>query len=256
VRHPYLDKYSDLDSPIHKLDPRAKLIGLVGFILFIVLTRPSSFISFSLYACLIVILILLSGVPFGFILRRSLVIIPFVLVIVALVPFFTQGRAVADLSLGWVRLTVTYEGMLVLCNVLARAFLSILCTTLLIATTRFSDLLKALERLRCPLIFITVLSFMYRYAFLIADELMKMKQAKEARSVGAKRWFHIRTLANMLGVLFIRSYERAESVYLSMRSRGFESKVRTIDEFKFAKKDLFFLLIMAALLTGITAMGK
>jgi cobalt/nickel transport system permease protein len=95
-----------------------------------------------------------------------------------------------------------------------------------VATTRFSELLKAFEKLGCPKIITMIMSFMYRYIFVIEDELMKMKQAKESRSVGGSGFFHAKALANMLGTLFIRSYERAEAVYLAMCARGFDGDVK------------------------------
>lgn len=96
---------------------------------------------------------------------------------------------------------------------------------LLMTSTKFSDLIKALEKLKFPHLITMILSFMYRYIFVVLDELHKMKHAKEARQAGrSSKWFHTKVLANMIGVLFIRSYERAESVYLAMCSRGYDGK--------------------------------
>jgi cobalt/nickel transport system permease protein len=127
---------------------------------------------------------------------------------------------------------------------------------LLMATTRFSELLKALERLKIPALITMILSFMYRYIFVVQDELMKMKQAKDARCVRCSRAVDIKTLSHMIGVLFIRAYERAESVYLTMCSRGFDGRTRTLTEFKLNAKDWFFSLIMALLLIGIRLQGR
>ena len=110
-------------------------------------------------------------------------------------------------------------------NILIKSYLSILCLILLVTTTKFSELLRAFEKLGCPKIITMIMSFMYRYIFVIEDELMKMRQAKESRSVGGSRYFHAKALANMLGTLFIRSYERAEAVYLAMCARGFDGSV-------------------------------
>jgi cobalt/nickel transport system permease protein len=158
-------------------------------------------------------------------------------------------------SFGTLKLTVTYDGLMILWNVTVKAILSVLCTILLITTTRFSDLLKALEKLKCPRLFTMVLSFMYRYIFVIEDELMKMRQAKESRSVGGSRWFHTKVLANMLGVLFIRAYERGENVYLAMCSRGFDGQIRTMNDFRLKMTDFCFLFILISILTGIRIFG-
>lgn len=251
MRHAYIDQYSNIDSIIHRIDPRVKITSFITFILFVIFTRPTSFITFALYGALITILILLSKIPIMFILKRSLVIIPFVLTVSIFIPFIKKGEIAGGYSFGTLKLTVTYDGLMVFWNVLIKSYLSILCMILLMTSTRFSDFLKAWERLRCPKIITMILSFMYRYIFVVQDELMKMKQAKDSRSVGGSKWFHIKTLANMIGVLFIRSYERAESVYLAMCSRGFDGKIKTISDFQLTKKDLIFLSIIIVSLISI-----
>lgn len=231
MKHTFLDEYSQIDSFIHRLDPRIKLITSIMFILFVIFTRPASFITFSLYALLIACLVVLSRVPVKFVLMRSLTIIPFVLMIAAF--------------------NINHRGWIMFWNVLIKSYLSVICMTLLMATTRFADLLKALGKLRLPGLITMILSFMYRYIFVVQDELMKMIQAKESRSVGGALWLHIKTYANMLGILFVRAYERAESVYLAMCSRGFAGQIQTIGNFSIGKKDLFFLVLITVLLVAI-----
>ena len=255
MKHTFIDEYSKINSFIHRLDPRIKIIGLLFFILLVVFTQPNSIFAFALYGIVISILILLSKVPIKHLLKRSLVIIPFVLTIAIFIPFFKKGRVAGGYSFGTLKLTVTYDGLMILWNVTVKAILSVLCTILLITTTRFSDLLKALEKLKCPRLFTMVLSFMYRYIFVIEDELMKMRQAKESRSVGGSRWFHTKVLANMLGVLFIRAYERGENVYLAMCSRGFDGQIRTMNDFRLKMTDFCFLFILISILTGIRIFG-
>lgn len=256
MKHAYIDKHSNIDSCIHRLDPRIKIIALFAYILFIIFTRPTSFTAFALYGALIAVLILLSKIPLSFIFKRSLVIIPFVLMIAIFIPFIKHGKIAGGYSFGTLKLTVTYDGLMIFWNILVKAYLCILSMILLITSTKFSDFLKALEKLRLPSIFVIILSFMYRYIFVVQDELMKMRQAKEARTVGGLRWFHTKVLANMIGVLFMRTYERGENVYLAMRSRGFNGKIKTIHSFQLKMKDFCFLLIMIGVLTGIRILGS
>ena len=207
MRHAYLDQYSDRGGFVSRLDPRLKTLISALFIIFIILTKPNSFFAFSLYGVLIAVLILISKAPLLFILKRSLAVIPFVLMV------------------GIFNLVSGREGFVLFMNILIKSYLSILCLILLVTTTKFSELLRAFEKLGCPKIITMIMSFMYRYIFVIEDELMKMRQAKESRSVGGSRYFHAKALANMLGTLFIRSYERAEAVYLAMCARGFDGSV-------------------------------
>jgi len=68
-----------------------------------------------------------------------------------------------------------------------------------------------------------LLSFMYRYLFLVEDEILRKKRALDSRSVGKKGWQVLKSIANMTGSLFIHSYERAERIYLAMCARGYRS---------------------------------
>jgi len=255
MRHSYLDEYSQINSLIHHLDPRIKIIIFVVFILFVIFTSPTSFKAFALYGLLITILVLLSKIPLQFFLRRSLNIIPFVLLISFFIPFIKEGKVAGGYSFGTLKLTVTYDGLMIFWNILIKAYLSILCMILVMVSTGFTDFLKALEKIKFPQLITMILSFMYRYIFVVEDELMKMQQAKEARSVGGSRWFHAKALANMLGVLFIRTYERAEAVYLAMCCRGFNGKIQTINDFQLGKKDWAFFFVMLAVLFGIRWAG-
>ena len=255
MQHSYIDRYSEIDSYIHRIDPRIKIVGIFALILSIVLTRPDCFVSFALYFLFVAILILFSKIPLGFIFKRSLVVIPFVLMVAIFIPFFKKGEIAGGYSFGTLKLTVTYDGLLIFWNVLVKAYLSVLSMIILMASTRFSDFLKALEKLKFPRIFTMVLSFMYRYIFVVQDELMRMRQAKESRSVGGSKWLHTKALANMVGVLFVRAYERGENVYLAMCSRGFNGEMRTLDNFRVKKSDFCFLLLIVGILVGIRVIG-
>ncbi len=240
MKHSFIDQYSDRDSFIHRLDPRTKFITTLLFILVVVLTPPSSWPVFALYFALIVILLLLSKLPITFVLKRSLVIIPFVLLIAIFIPFFKEGEVAGSYNIWLWQVSVTHSGIQVLLNVLAKAWLSILSLILLTSTTRLANLLKGLEQLRVPRVMIMILSFMYRYIFVLVDEVMRMKQARDSRNFGGKRLWQIRTLGNMIGTLFIRSYERGERVYAAMVARGFDGQSRTLDCLHFGHADAYF----------------
>ena len=255
MRHSYIDEHSDINSFIHSLEPRIKIIGFFAFILFVIFTpldfRPASFLRFCLYAIFMGVLVFLSRVPPLYIFRRSLSVIPFVLVIAVFIPFLKTGRAAATYSLGALKFSVTYAGLVIFWSSLVKSYLSIISMILLSSTTRFYDLLNALQKLGLPSVFIMVISFMYRYIFVIADEAMAMQQAKESRSVRASGWLHLKVLGNIIGVLFIRAYERAENVYLAMCARGFDAKARTLHSGCLRPKDLCFLFVLVSVLLGI-----
>jgi len=240
VKHSFLDRYSDLGSFVHRLDPRTKLIITFAFILAVVLTPPLRWQAFALYFAVIASLILISRVPPLYVLKRSLVIVPFVLMIVIFNMFLKPGDIVAGFNIWHWQVSITDEGLLFSWNVLIKAWLSVLSLILLSSTTEFSELLKGLEQLRMPRVMVMILSFMYRYIFLLVDEVIRMKQARDSRNFGGKRMWQLKTIGNMVGTLFLRSYERGERVYGAMVARGFDGRTRTLSNLRLSRQDLYF----------------
>ena len=252
MKHSFLDQYSDRDSPVHRLDPRSKLVATLAFIAAVVLTPPASWLAYGLYLVIVATLILISRVPLLYIIKRSLVIIPFVLLAAIFIPFFKEGEVAGSYNLWQWQVSVTHSGLQLLWSILAKSWLSILSLVLLTSTTSFSNLLKGLEQLRMPGVIVILLSFMYRYNFLLTDEVMRMKQARDSRSFGGKRLRQIGTTGNMIGTLFIRSYERGERVYAAMVARGFDSHSRTLDSLHFSRLDACFVVGIVMAVVGIS----
>ncbi|MFC1865837.1 cobalt ECF transporter T component CbiQ [Chloroflexota bacterium] len=252
MKHSFLDKYSDGDSLIHRLDPRAKLLATLAFVAAVVLTPAASWLAFGLYFAVIAVMLLLSRVPPAYIIRRSLVILPFVLLVAIFIPFFKEGGVATTVNLwGW-HISLTRNGLELLGSILAKSWLSILSLLALTSTTGFTELLKGMEKLRVPGVMVMLLSFMYRYLFLLTDEVMRMKQARDSRSFGGKRLWQVKTAGNMIGTLFIRSYERGERVYASMVARGFDGHSRTLENLHFRCKDAVFITALSLALVAIS----
>ena len=251
MKHSFLDRYSDLGSFVHRLDPRTKLITTFAFVLVVVLTPPLRWQAFALYFALIAGVILLSKVPPLYVLKRSLVIVPFVLMIVIFNMFLKPGEIVVSFNIWHWQVSITDEGLLFSWNVLIKAWLSVLSLTLLSSTTKFSELLKGLEQLRMPRVMVMILSFMYRYIFVMVDEVIRMKQARDSRNFGGKRIWQLKTIGNMVGTLFLRSYERGERVYGAMVARGFEGQTRTLTNLRFQAVDLYYAMGFAVVLALI-----
>ena len=252
MKHSFLDRYSDLGSFIHKLDPRTKVITTFAFILVVVLTPPLRWQAFALYFALIASVVLLSKLPPLYVLKRSLVIVPFVLFIAIFIPFLKPGEVAGSYNI-WMW-HISHSGLLILWNVVIKAWLSMLSLILLSATTKFTELLKGLEQLRLPKVMVMLLSFMYRYIFVLVDEVIRMKQARDSRSFGGKRTWQLKTIGNMVGTLFLRSYERGERVYGAMVTRGFEGQTRTLSSPHFRMADLYFAVafLICLALVGFT----
>ncbi len=253
MKHEFLDQYSDRDSPIHRLDPRTKLITSLALVTAVVLTPPDRWFAYAVYFFVLAALVVISKVPIGYIIKRSLLIMPFVLMIAIFIPFFKEGEVAGSYNIWMWQLSVTHSGLEVLRNIVIKAWLSVVSLTILSATTRMPDLLKGLERLKVPKIIVMILSFMYRYIFLVVDEAMRMKQARDSRNFGGKRLWQIKTVGRMIASLFIRSYERGERVYAAMTARGFDGHGRSLKVLNFRPADAYFGLSLGLVLltTGV-----
>jgi cobalt/nickel transport system permease protein len=240
VKHSFIDEYSHLNSFIHRLDPRTKLIATLALIVAVVLTRGSNWWVFAVYFCVIGFMLALSKLPPLYVLKRSLLIFPFVLLIAVFIPFFKEGQVAGSYNIWLWQISITYNGLLVLANVVVKSWLCILALILLSSTTKLDDLLKALNQLGMPQVLILILSFMYRYIFVLVDEVMRIQQARDSRNFGGSRLHHLKTIGNMAGTLFIRSYERGERIYAAMLARGFDGQVRTLHKLRFGQADAYF----------------
>ncbi|MCX5999218.1 MAG: hypothetical protein NTU41_06390, partial [Chloroflexi bacterium] len=125
MEHDFLDRYSNLDSLVHRLDPRTKLIATLAFVVAVVVTPPTRWPAFAAYFVFIAILLALSRLPPGYVAKRAVLIIPFVLLI-GISNIFRAGEAVASFHIWHWQLSITHEGLLVFWNVFAKASLSIL----------------------------------------------------------------------------------------------------------------------------------
>ena len=247
-----IDRYSGMDTVMHRLDPRIKIIGLGLMILFIVSVDILLPLNFLAMGALLTGLVVLSQVPLAFVCKRSLIIIPFSVMIALFLPFAKEGQVLYQFNILSISLQVTQEGLRLFMTIVTKSFFSIVAMILLTATIPFNRILNALGLLKCPRMIILVLSFMYRYVFVIGDEFMKMRQAKLSRSVNVTWRREMKTLAAMLGVLFLRSYERAELVYLAMCSRGFRgAHIICPHEFRLTFKDIAFLVVIVVYLAGV-----
>lgn len=248
--HPHtysFERYAHIISPVHLLDARVKLICLLGLVVAIVLTPPLYWERFLAYFVLLLILILFSRLPVSFILERSMAILPFVLLIALFLPFL-GGKVGGSYNLGFV--VVGRDALIVFGNVLVKAWLSILAMIILSASTRFVLLLKSLESLKVPVIFIALLSFIYRFATVLQDEITRIKRAHDSRSFGGYK-AQLRVFGQMIGNFFIRSYERSERIYQAMVARGFDGTVRTLDRLQLKPYELVFGVVWLALVIYI-----
>ncbi len=191
------------DSPVHRLPAEIKLAATLAVLIVTVVMPLSRWGCFAAVAAALVASAAVARIPAGFLLRRLLLLSPFVI-----------GVAVVN-SLSAVA-SVPWQ------LVLMRSGLCLATVLLLSNTTPFSELLRVLRRLRVPPVMITTLALMYRYLFVLAEEAERMQRARTGRTFTRRRGIHWSVLASVAGQLFVRATERSERIYDAMCARGWK----------------------------------
>jgi cobalt/nickel transport system permease protein len=211
--------YLDRDSPVHRMAPEAKIASVVLFTIVMVVTPREEFWAFAGFTALIAVVAAVARVGPGWLLKRSLIEVPFVVLAVVL-PFAGTGPTVR-----WLGLDLHVEGLYGAWNIVAKGTLGVWAALLLIGTTTPRDLLIGLDRLRCPQIFTQIATFMLRYLEVIIGEARRMRIARISRGYDPRFLWQAKALAVGVGALFLRAFERGERVYLAMISRGYAGRL-------------------------------
>ncbi|MBC8078097.1 MAG: cobalt ECF transporter T component CbiQ, partial [Chloroflexales bacterium] len=164
-------------SLVHRLDPRTKLVAAVLFIAAATLLPAGAWLCYALLFVVTLIVARASGLGTGYALRRSFVALPFALAAITL-PFTLPGQPLAQLG----PLTISAPGVVRFGSIVAKSWVSVQMALLLSATTAFPDLVWALRALRVPQTLVSIISFMYRYLFVLSDEALRLRRARAARS--------------------------------------------------------------------------
>jgi len=255
-----LDIHQEGDSPIHRLDARVKLILTLAFIVAVTASPAGAWLSYALFLIAIGFIVGLSRIQPSVIFKRSLIAIPFALAALTLI-FTQEGTRVAAFELARWTLSISHEGIIAFVSILAKAWLSVLAATALVTTTTFPHLVAAMRSLKVPRVLVSIVSFMYRYIFIIADEALRLHRAREARSAspkgaaGGSVLWRARVLGGMIGSLFLRSYERSERIYAAMLSRGFKGDIRTMRSRDLGPGDLVTIGAFLAYLLGVLVLS-
>ena len=236
------DRYHETNSFVHRLDPRSKVAVTVAFILSNALLPDGAWLAFGLSWMLLLFANIFSNLGIAFTLKRSFVALPFALVAITVL-FSIPGNPLASFHFLLWDLTITDAGLLRFVSILIRSWLSVQMAILLVATARFPDIIHALEHLRVPSILTTIIAFLYRYLFVLGDEVFRLMRAREARSAAAGRrsgrsvvW-QASVAGHMAGQLFLRSYERSDRVYNAMLARGYAGHLQTINPHELRRRD-------------------
>ena len=220
MEHGLVDHCSQLNSYPHRLDARTKIILTLFLIVLEVSTPPQHFLTFVIYAGLLLWTLALSQVPPGLVVRRAVMVLPFSALTALGLPFVRGGETLVFLGFN-----LSVPGIWLLIGATIKSMLGAVALILLVATTPFHQLLEGLRRLGMPTIFMDILALTYRYLYILMDEAKRLRRAAIARGYAPKWLPQAIIVGRLIGNLFIRSYERAERVYGAMRLRGYMGQI-------------------------------
>jgi len=228
VHHLVIDRWSRGTSALHQRDPRAKVAALLVFLVALSTTPASAQAAFAAYAALLVVAAYRARLPIRGLAARAALVLPFSATFALLT--WWSGDPLRALSLA------------------EKSFLSGMAAVLLVGATPLTGWTAALESWRAPRILILVIQFVYRYLFVIAEQAQRMRWAALCRKGfgrGSRHAFHFSAAAGLIGVLFARSWQRADGVYHSMLARGFRGRFVPAAPAPFGASDALFLTACA-----------
>ncbi len=244
MKHHFIDRYSNLESPIHKLNTTLKLFLAVALIITTVIQSQIPAYKFVLIFAVLLIALYTSHIPLTFFLKNLLIILPFVCIGGLSILFAKSG----DLYSSFIGIKIYHKAFMNFITILEKSIISIGTIILFVSTTRFDHILKSFQDIKVPSLIVALLSFIYRYVFLVIDEFMRTKMAIVARS---SRQPTLTLWSYMISRSFFRSLERGEQIFQSMKARGYNGTIKTLNNENFTTGDgiiLFLCLILYALL--------
>jgi cobalt/nickel transport system permease protein len=259
----FLDPYHSGCSLVHRTDARVKLVLALAFILTTTLTPVGAWPLYLLLLVIVLSLEVLSDVGVGYILKRALLALPFILAALPLI-FTIPGISLFSFTLGVWEFSASIQGVERFTSIAMKSWISIQMAILLTTTTPFPDILAAMRAMRIPRMLVAIFGLMWRYLFVFADEALRLLRARTARSgvsddsglrIGGSIAWRAQTAGGLAGNLFVRSLERSERIYVAMLARGYDGEVRSLPQEKIEPFNWIILGFGGAMLILVLALS-
>lgn len=220
-------KYIPIDSPIHRLDPRTKLIAL--FIVIIAIFIPSSWWCYLFLGVILLTVVFMSGLKLSFVFKAFKPML-FMMVFLLIINIFSVKSGFVLLSIG--SFTIYSDAVFNTLFIVVRLLLMIMLTTCLTATTKPLDLTLGIEYLLTPLKKIKfpahevamMISIALRFIPTIIEETMRIMNSQKSRGVDfeeGKLSEKIQAILSLVVPLFSVAFERAYELADAMEARGY-----------------------------------
>jgi len=240
------EKFSAGDSPLHRLDPRVKIIVALFFSVIVAVTdKYASLLSALLFA---VVIVAVARLKTKEIISRLLVVNSFIFLLWLMLPFTFPGKNIYTLG----PLNISQEGIKYALLITIKSNSIILAGIALLSTSSIFNLVHALRHLHFPDKLTQLFFFTYRYIHTIHSEYIRLNNALKIRGFKPQTNLHTyKTYAYLVGIMLVRSYDRSKRVYDAMLCRGFKGKFWTLNHFVFKKSDFIAGTVMISCVIGL-----
>jgi cobalt/nickel transport system permease protein len=239
-----LDHLAAQDSAIHRLDARVKVLIAAVFLVCVVSFDKYAIAGMLPFALFLTVVLGVSGIPFGFVAGKLILVAPLAVLIGLFNPIYDQQPL---LQLGAVTIS---GGWVSLFSLLLRFCLTVRAVLALVATTGFNAVCMALSQLGMPAVFAVQLLLLYRYLFVLVEEGRRLDRARRLRSFQG-RGLGMRAFAPLIGNLLLRTLDRSQRIHLAMRCRGFDGIIRTCRLSRLHGRDVLVLVAAGCVLLAM-----
>lgn len=199
-------------------NPAVFTIILFVFVIFVISVSKYDLTGIIVYASFPVFSIIALGIPFRLILKRLVLLSPFVIIMAAVNPIVDQRAFIAMGNI------IVSAGVISALVIIGKSLITMTAVMIFFSCVPFFKFCSVLKGFRVPDVFVTQLMLLYRYSFLLADEACALQKARNMRSFG-KKGKDMLTTAKLIGSLLLRTKDRANRVFRAMVARGFQENI-------------------------------
>ncbi len=241
-----IEELSGRDSLIHRLDPRVKIV--LVFLFSVLVAVSDRFLVLLSALALGFCIALLARLPVKQLVGRLVPVNLFIVFLWFFLPFTFEGEPLFSVG----PLVGTHEGVLYAARISIKSNAIMAVMIALVASTSILTLGHAMYELRIPKKLVHLFFFTYRYIHVIHQEYVRLVSAMKVRGFRPGTNMHTyKSFAHLVGMLLVRSSDRAERVYNAMLCRGFRGNLYSLSTFSLKSYDVISLVFMLAMMLAL-----
>jgi len=227
-----IEEFAYGKSMVHRTDPRIRIVAALVFSVVVALTHSPWAAAVALVFP--TVLILLAGISIRRVLARLAIVNTFIVFLWLILPFTSQGEILYAVG----PLKVHDEGVRLALLITLKSNAIVLALISLLATSPIVNLVHALSHLGVPDKLVHLFFFCFRYLHVIHEEYHKLANAMKIRGFRPRTDRHTyRSLAYLVGMLLVRSFDRSARILDAMKCRGFKGEFYILGHYEMRRQD-------------------